>query len=1276
MQINLSQKTRNEIDNKLNHKKYWIEKFHLIPPPLKLPLDFRKLIVKKTITKNIEIELDDSLIKNIENVAILTKSTLHNILLTTYKILLHKYTGQEDIVVGLPLKNNINTENKYNTLALRSNPCNNKRVVDYLIEIDKNIEDAYKNQDYQIKELIDVLKSDNTLSEDGLFKTIFAMQNSKYTNYENIYLQQYYENNMSIQDIALFCNKTNNKVSLLFEYNAALFTQDTIKRFSSHYKNILIEIISNINIKISDIDMLSTTEKNQIIYDFNNTKKEYPRDKTLKELFEEQVEKTPKKIAVVSEKNKLTYEELNQKANVIAKILRDKGIKPDTIVGIMVDKSVEMIIGITAIIKSGGAYLPLDPNYPKERIEYIVQDSKPTVILTREKFEADIDFNGDIIVLSNKELYNESVQNFNTTITPDNLSYIIYTSGTTGNPKGVMNKHRNAVRLVKNVDYMNFKEHDKILQMGSLVFDASVYEIWGSLLNGLELHLIKKEIIVLTELLHKYIIQNKITIIFSTPELLNQLAEENVNVFKELRCLLSGGDVLSPKYSSLILKNCPNLDIINAYGPTENGTFSTTYKVEKEFVTTVPIGKPMSNSKAYIVDNNCKLKPIGCYGELCVSGDGLSRGYLNKPDLTAKKFIDNPFVIGTKMYKTGDLARWLPDGNIEFAGRKDYQVKIRGFRIELGEVESFLTKLKEIKEGIVLVKRDQSNNKYMCAYVTTNKKITTQEIREKLLNELPKYMVPSHFVKLDKMPLTPTGKIDRKALFNLDVKINTDTNYVSPTNDIQIEIAKIWENVLGIEKVGINDDFFELGGNSLNAIRVISSLTVNYEINTNDIFKYPTIKELSQKLILKKNNLKNKFTKIKEIFENSNNTSLSENIKLDYDNYKKIVDNLDNTKLKESIHYNNILLTGASGYLGINLLYEILNSSNNCKVFIVIRGVSLEIAKKRFKDKFKFYFGNNLYEKYSDRIIILNGDLTKDNFGLDNKKYLDLSKEIDCIINAAANVKHYGIYNDFYNINVEGTQRLIDFATIGNRKDIKHISTMSVGSGIIENKKETLFTEYDCDMSQKTENYYVKTKFLAEKLILDARNKGLNTSIFRIGNLMFNSNTGTFQQNINDNAFYTLIKSLIKIGNIPNLNINSYDFSFVDDVRKAFVLLYNKKVTVNGIYHLSNPNTVSLSLIGDYINLSNIGYFINKMETSLFLDYLYENYNNIKIKRYIEDFLLHSEMFDISNHTNFVNVSDKTNKYLKSLEFNWLELNKNHIKKMLKYCDKINYFNI
>ncbi|WP_080283458.1 non-ribosomal peptide synthetase, partial [Clostridium botulinum] len=856
-------------------EEYWINKFSDEIPVLNIPIDYERPSVQSHEGDSVSFEVDKEITSRLRKLAKETKTTMHMVLLSAFTILLSKYSNQEDIIIGTPIAGRPHADLQnimgmfVNTLALRNKPEGNKKYIDFLKEVKENSLKAYENQSYQLEALVEKLDIRRDVSRNPLFDVIFNMVDTvkdEDIKLGDILLKQYNsKNKISKFNLTLNAMEKDNKLSLGIEYCTKLFKKDTIERLSGHYIKILEIIINNFEIKLKEIDLLTERERDQILYQFNDTKVDYPRDKTIQELFEEQVEKTPDNIAVVFEDKKLTYKELNEKANRIARVLRSNGVKAESIVGIMVERSINTIVQIMGILKSGGAYLPIDPNYPNERIEYILKDSNCKTLLSERGLVRNIEFYGEVIDLFEEDLFKEDVTNLEKTNNPNNLAYIIYTSGTTGNPKGVMCEHKNVVRLVKNINYIEFKNDDKIFQTSSMVFDASIFEIFGSLLNGLELCLAKNETIILPELLKKVVIKNNITILALTSELFNQIAEENISVFKSLRYLLIGGDILSPKYINLVRKKYKNLRILNEYGPSENTTNSTTYFIDKEFSSSIPIGKPISNSKAYIIDKNNMLKPVGIYGELCVSGDGLARGYLNRPKLTAEKFIDNPFELGTKMYKTGDLARWLPDGNIEFLGRIDNQVKIRGFRIELGEIENRLLRHKSIKEAVVLVRESEKKEKYICAYIVSEKSLEELNLKSYLKEILPEYMVPAYFIKLEKMPLTRNGKLDRRSLPYPSFYRNLN-EYEAPRNKVEDILTKIWSEVLDIKKIGINDNFFDLGGHSLKATVLMSKIhkELEKEISLKDLFKAPTIKELSNIIESTENNPYSRIEKIEE----------------------------------------------------------------------------------------------------------------------------------------------------------------------------------------------------------------------------------------------------------------------------------------------------------------------------------------------------------------------------------------------------------------------------
>ncbi|MCP1307440.1 amino acid adenylation domain-containing protein [Paenibacillus tyrfis] len=578
----------------------------------------------------------------------------------------------------------------------------------------------------------------------------------------------------------------------------------------------------------------------------NGSKANDPREKTIFQLFEEQAERTPDQTALVFEDRQLTYAELNERANRLAWTLRAEGVRPDQPVCIMIERSLDLIVGILGILKAGGAYVPIDPGYPAERIHYMLDDSGANILLTRGGLSAHPDFGGKTVSLDDPQAYDRDGSNIEPAAGPNHLAYVIYTSGSTGKPKGVMVEHRSVVRLVKNCNYVALDETTRILQTGAIVFDASTFEIWGALLNGGRLYLVNNEVILNAAKLKEAIRRYGITTMWLTSPLFNQLSQQDSTLFDGLQTLLVGGDVLSVPHVNLVLRDNPGLVVVNAYGPTENTTFSTTHPIVGVQAEPVPIGRPISYSTAYVTDRSLKLLPVGAWGELLVGGDGVARGYLNLPELTAEKFVDSPYRPGERCYRTGDLVRWRSDGTLEYKGRIDGQVKIRGYRIEPGEIESQLAKVEAIREAVVVAREDESGQKQLCAYFVADRAFTASEARSALAQELPDYMIPSCFVQLERIPLTINGKVDRKALPAPEERLQTGAEHAAPATELEAKLAKIWQEVLGVPNISVLDGFFDLGGHSLKALALMSEMEkAGYYVTLTDIYHYNSIRALA-----------------------------------------------------------------------------------------------------------------------------------------------------------------------------------------------------------------------------------------------------------------------------------------------------------------------------------------------------------------------------------------------------------------------------------------------
>ncbi|AGF55973.1 non-ribosomal peptide synthetase [Clostridium saccharoperbutylacetonicum] len=1263
-------------------EKYWLNMFKGEIPKLNMPSDYKEIPTESFKGDILTFEMDEALTLKINQVINSLGVTKFMFYMAAYNVLLYKYTGQDDLIIGTPAAGRTSEELKdtvgmfVNTLPLRNKINKNSSFREFLKEVKENSLKAFENQNYDLKNIIEKLN----IKKVSLFNVVLSFQNINIDNLrlEDTEISAYrLKSTMAKFPISMILKEDKDKISGELEYQTELYKRETIESFIKHYINIIERVLEDLDKPIDNFDMLSKWEKNIILNEFNNRKKTYAHNKTIKERFEEEAKNLQNKTALVSNGQYLAYKELNERANQLGNLLMKNGIGREDIVPILCDRSIDTIIGMLAIIKSGAAYLPIDEDYPEARIRYMLEDSGSKIILIKRhqldkvKLEK---INIQLIDLNSKEIFKESKENLPSVNSVTDLVYVIYTSGSTGKPKGVCLENRNLVNLVSNSEYIGINSNDKILQSGSLSFDASVFQVWITLLNGAELHLEEKALIINENELEDYINKNEITTMLMPTPLFNQYCESNIEIFKDLRCLIVGGDVLSSKQVSKITKIYKNLKILNAYGPTENAVISTLYEVKGKWNENIaiPIGTPISNSTAYIMDKNNNLLPIGTPGELCVGGAGIARGYLNREELTKEKFIENPYVSGEKIYKTGDLVKWLPDGNIHFMGRMDYQVKINGFRIEPQEIEGELLKYSKVKEAVVVDKSDESGNKYLCAYVVSKEKVSPKEIKEFLKRELPSYMIPSHIMQLERMPVNSNGKVERKAL-PTPKSFDFNYEYIMPKNNIEEKISKAWSKILGIKNISTDLNFFEIGGNSLKAISVVSRLAKEFSIAINDIFKYPTIQELALNIKFIEEISRSEVRAAKEevsITELEEGNKIPKAIKSDYDLYINNIKKYRNFRVNDKVTYKNILLTGSTGYVGINILKELLISTDS-KVYLLLRGKDIKKAEDRVIKKADFYFGKEFYVRYKNRITILIGNISEDYLGMDIDAYKKLSLVIDCIINSAANVKHYGKYEGFYNINVLGTKHLLDFAEKGLMKDFNQISTMSVGSGRVPNKEVVMFSELDIDIGQECDNVYVRSKLEAEKLVEEAGKKSLNTKIFRLGNVTFNYETGLFQENIKENAFYKNIKAFIKLKCLPEIKGNIFDFSYVDQLAKAIILLFDKTNYRNEVFHIENPKKLSASDLTRALRRQYKDIELKNKED--FLAYISLKREDEELREYVEDVMVHLGLLENNDLTTFITVSDRTNAILKEFNFEWGKLDESAIKRMLDYCEKVNF---
>ncbi|WP_335214005.1 amino acid adenylation domain-containing protein [Nostoc sp.] len=846
---------------------YWKKQLEGAPAILELPTDHPRPAVitfqGASYSFNLSLELSQALNKFSQQQG----STLFMTLLAAFQTLLWRYTGNEDIVVGSPIANRNRQEIEgligffVNTLVLRTNLAGNLTFGELLTRVREVALGAYAHQDLPFEQLVEQLQPQRDLSYTPLFQVMFVLQNAPMSALElpglTLSLLES-ESHTAKFDLTLYMTETAEGLVGTLEYNSDLFESNTISRMAGHLQTLLSGIVTNPQQHLKDLPLLTQVEQ-ALLAEWNHTQVEYPQEKCIHQLFEAQVERTPDAVAVVFEDEQLTYCELNARANQLAHYLRSLGVKPEVLVGICVQRSLEMIVGLLGILKAGGAYVPLDPTYPSERLTFILKDAQVPVLLTQGRLlEAMPQHQAKVICLDTdwQTIAQESKKNSVSNVTANNLAYVIYTSGSTGRPKGVMIKHQSTVAMLDWAKQVFAAEAlVGVLASTSICFDLSVFEIFVPLNCGGKVILVENALHLPTLPTAK-----NVTLINTVPSIIAELLRSD-GIPASVHTINIAGEPLHNKLVQQLYEWDNIQQVFNLYGPSEDTTYSTFAWIQKGSSNIPSIGRPINNTQVYLLDQNLQPVMIGVPGELYIGGDGLARGYLNRLELTAQGFIPNPFSeqSATRLYKTGDLARYLPNGEIEYISRIDHQVKIRGFRIELGEIEAAISENPAVRETIVVASEDEVGSQRIVAYVVlhTAQILTITEMRGFLESKLPNYMVPAAFIMLEALPLTPNGKVDRKALPAPDTaRPELEAVYQPPQTEVEKTIADIWQEVLHVEDVGIYDNFFELGGHSLLLLQAHNKLRKIFEsdLSVLDLFRYPTINSLANYLNKVKNN--------------------------------------------------------------------------------------------------------------------------------------------------------------------------------------------------------------------------------------------------------------------------------------------------------------------------------------------------------------------------------------------------------------------------------------
>lgn len=1150
-----------------------------------------------------------------------------------------------------------------NTVPMLIELDNEKSFSENLSSVEETALSVFRHERYNYGDVLTNLRKEFNFGE-KLYDTMISYQNAKVRG-ADVETTWYHggEQSESLQ-IHIDDRDSEGIFRVHYDYLTEKFTGDEIEKIHRHICNLLFDGIANPNKKLHELNILTPEEQQKLLYTFNDTAVEYPKDKCVHQLFEEQVERTPDKTAIIFKDTSLSYFELNELVQKYADILVSLGINKGNVVAVHLERSHRLIVLQLAVLKIGAIFLPVDKRYPIDRIEYMCKDCNVSILVSDDSDDRHIKAN--VITIDEFE---QAVPNKKAaTVNNSGICYIIYTSGSTGTPKGCALTGKGLTNFCRNnntLETLKNRENNVFACVNSVSFDYFIAESLLPLTNGYTTVIFDDNESTIQDEFLKIVSENAVNVVMTTPTRLKIYFSDksDCDVLKQLTCVCTSGEPLMPELLMQIYEKSPNAQVYNPIGPSECSVWDIGGRLNKDDGIDIHIGKPIANTQIYIVDKYMKICPIGVTGELCIAGDGVGAGYLNRPELTAEKFIDNPFGKG-KLYKTGDLAYWREDGNIAYVGRNDFQVKIRGLRIELGEIENAINSVDGISQSVVVVRKDEAGRQLICAFYTGEEK-PAKVIRDTIGKRLPKYMLPHIFTHIVEMPLTSSGKVNRKALPEIDLNcIYRDAEHVAPKTQLEKELCGLMKIVLGLDSVGITDNFFDFGGDSLKAIEFVSKAhNEGIYFSLQNVFDYPTVKSLCN------------FIQGEEV----QNVSFAD---VDFSRINKILEKNSTEFLKapQKCNVGNILLAGATGFLGIHILADYLDKDSGT-AYCLVRGKDNNDSINRLRELLQFYFGDKYAE--TDRIEVICADLQKDKFGLQDSEYFALAQKVDFVINCAASVKHYGSYKYFYEVNVESVKRLIDFCKYANAKLI-HTSTLSVSGNSFGDEfdgyisgEEKHFYESSLYIGQPLDNVYARSKFEAEKAVLDAMADGLNANIMRMGFLANRYSDGKFQKNYESNAFLQRIKGIIELGKVPDYLIknNLYsEFTPIDEAASAVMTIARHFSAKQTVFHINSTKVVYL---GELLQMFNeLGFELKIVDGPEFTKALRRTVDKYETEHIFETFINDIDENDqLCYESNIYIENDFTVQYLKLLGFEWSDIDITYIQKYVQYFKRIGYFN-
>lgn len=1252
---------------------YWLKNLKYPLPVLELPLDFSRPAVQSIRGGVVQSVLPAEVTTQLREIARQEDLSLFMLLLTAYFMLLHQFTQQEDILVGIPAAGRTVDSLEpligffANSLAIRTRFDKEQTLQDVLQQVKQQCLDAYQNQSYPFDLLVEQLNPERDMSRSPIFSTMFVFQNDitqtqdGTLQFETVLgdVQQVH----SKFDLTLIVQEHEGQLRAMFEFNTDLFRTDTVGRFAEHWQRVVRSFATELPERIGGLDLL--TEGDRALYaQVNATEADVPKGHSIVQMFEAAAEKYADRVALSMGEEVLTYAQLNKRANQVAHALCAQGTQTGDFVAILMERSPATVIGLLGAMKAGGAYIPIDPDYPEEWIRYVLDDSKASYVVTQaallSKVQAWVAGNETLqSVVCVQDVDHYPVHDPSIEVQAEDLAYLLYTSGSTGRPKGTLVPHRGVVNLgMWGQRECRSSETDTVLQFASYSFDASVWETWSALFWGARLHLLGREERMSLQAFSKAVQQVQATVVALPTAFFNQLAtylsEEEYARLRSLKRIIVAGERLLGEMVRLWQRRF-GLDVVvwNAYGPTECTVLSVCYEVREavpEEQTGIPIGKPLANYQVYVRNEAGQTCPIGVPGELYIGGIGVSNGYLNQPEKTAEAFLPDLFADATdaKLYRSGDVVRLRSDGLLEYIGRKDNQVKVRGFRIEMQEIEETLTKHPQVQEAAVLVKSLEGIQTLIAYYTTVDVASTSpDELRTFVEQRLPGFMVPSHIYYLEQMPINSSGKVNRKVLSErVDAACPHTGTSLAPENEWQEHVAQVWQQVLGAA-VGIEDDFFALGGNSLAVLKALVLLKADWpELKVQDFFQYRTIAELDKHVSRGATHpvegmMPSECLPQREVVAQEEPPVVSQQFRIGVSEPQ------------------GVLLTGATGYLGAHVLFELFQESE-AHLYCLVRPSQEMSAWERLEEAVHFYFGEEVASAIVQRVTVLEGDLGKGGLGLTDEAVALIEEEVDAIVHCGADVRHFGEASHFENVNVRATAELLALARRKEGIRFHYVSTLSVPvyaamRGLVE--------------ESKLQNVYVSSKEESERLVRSAMADGMAAAVYRVGNLVCHAQTGQFQRNMEENAFYRSIRAMLLLG--VTADGNQYvDMTPIDYASRALVKLMLQSETAGHTFHLCHPEPVEYR---DFARLfREVGYEVKLMEPQAYGRWLEQEMRSEELLG-IGQLLVAQSEYDLGGIRVRYGCA-KTQGMLAELDVQCVAIDRELVLQMVNYAAKVGYF--